>query len=74
MKQIIFRSLAVLLGAGALFVALFTTQPESESAWMIVRNVFFGCLLLAYGLGGPKLLSSIPVLAGFVKEKDAPDT
>ena len=54
MRQIVFRSLAFLLGSGVLYIAIFDDVLNGEAKYL---RIFMGCLLLLYGLSGVRLLS-----------------
>jgi hypothetical protein len=68
MKQLVFRTFGILLGCAALFIAFFEPVHLSNSGWLIARNIFFGSLLLAYGVFGAGLISKIPILKMFVDD------
>ena len=69
MKQAIFRIFGGLLGVGALFIAIFSPENLSDNVWLIARNLFFGLLLLAYALLGPKFITKIPLIKVFVSNE-----
>jgi hypothetical protein len=68
MRQHVFRALAAILGAGALYVNV-ASILEDKGGVIQHHNLFFASLLLTYGVGGERLLNLVPSLRGYVRRK-----